>query len=79
MLKSRLVKSASFFGAALAALMAVSAQPGRAVAFEGGDCGGYDGPLCSSTTVDVYCTDGETVWVCGSETTYTYYPKTEST
>jgi hypothetical protein len=78
MLKSRLAKSASFFGAAVAALLAVSAHPGRAVAFDGGDCGGYEGPLCSEEEVDKYCTDGVVVWVCGTKTTYTYYPKPAS-
>jgi hypothetical protein len=72
--RSKLAKSASFFGAAVAALIAVSAQPGKAVAFDGGDCGGGGGPKCSETKIDEYCTDGVNVWVCGSTTSWTYYP-----
>lgn len=73
--RSKLTASASFFGAALAALIAVSAQPGKAVAFDGGECGGGSGPVCSEETeVTKYCTDGVTTWECGWKTTYTYYP-----
>lgn len=74
MIRSKLAASASFFGAAMVALIAVSAQPTKAVAFDGGGCGGGSGPVCTTEVEDKYCTDGVYVWVCGQKTTYTYYP-----
>ncbi len=77
--RSKLAASGTFFATAVAALLAVSAQPQQAAAFDGGGCPGSGGPLCATVTYDLYCSDDEgNVWVCGQVTEYHYYDKEET-
>lgn len=79
--RSRMTAGGTFFATALAALIAVSAQPRQAVAFSSGDCPGSrnDGQMCAMVERPEYCVDENGNWfVCAWVTEFYYYDKPEN-
>lgn len=76
--RSKMTAAGTFFASAMLALMAVSAQPRQAVAFDGLPCPGsaQDGNVCATVETPVYCEDEDgNPYVCRVVTEYYYYDK----
>jgi hypothetical protein len=75
-IRSKLAASGTFFTAAAAVMIAVSAQPTRAQEGQGNCVEGGAGPFCAAVETTIWCPDENgNIVVCGHDVAFLYYER----